>query len=129
MEEQNIHFKLEVTPKIKQDFTTAAVWASIVAIVGFISAAISLLNGLLLGALVSVVISAGIAVLLNVYLFQFGKASKKAIENNDATQLDEGLINLKTYFKIYGILMIIVIVFFVFALLMALISGNFLSSY
>lgn len=126
MEEQNIHFKLDVTPKIKQDLSTAAVWASIVAIVGFVSAAISLLRGLMLGGFIAVIISAGIAVLLNIYLFQFGKASKKALESNDATQLDEGLSDLKTYFKIYGILVIIGLVFFVFAFLMTIISGNFI---
>ncbi|MEO7532161.1 MAG: DUF5362 family protein [Sediminibacterium sp.] len=115
--------KLEVSPKLKADLLDAAVWGRIIAIMAFCSSALSLIVSINRGAMVTAFISAGISVFIYLYLFKFGAAVKKALDTNDQQMLSEGLHSLRTYFKILGVIMMIVIIICVLAFVFLLLGS------
>ncbi|WP_276484490.1 hypothetical protein [Paraflavitalea pollutisoli] len=124
-------FNLAIEGEAKQLLHTAASWARIVAIIGFISAGITLLSTILSGAkaggfalagsLLFVTLFLVIGVVLNIFLYRFATNTLASLENMSQVQFNEGANNLKTYFKLMAILIIIAmalffIVFLAFAL-------------
>lgn len=98
----------------------AATWARICAIIGFISAGLSLLKAFAAGkgnmmfAAATVLISlvfVGISILINVFLLRFANNTTTGLASSSQEKLNEGVSNLTTYFKIIGILIIILIAF------------------
>ena len=57
------------------------------------------------------------ALLLNITLYKSSVYLKKGIANSDQPELNKGLAQLRTYFKIFGILMILVIAIIIIAVL------------
>ena len=100
---------LAYTQKLKKEFQTLANWANIVAIIGFINAGLSLIAAARLGNIGSALISVAISVALNIYLLKFAKSMKAGLETSNQNETNEGLNNLKTYFLVYGIILIIAI--------------------
>ncbi|MES2328969.1 MAG: DUF5362 family protein [Bacteroidota bacterium] len=116
-------FKLEMSPKLKEDLRAAATWGRIIAIMGLCSAALSLIVSITRGAVLSALIVAAISVFIYLYLFKFGNEAKKALDTNDQQLLNEGLLSLRTYFKILGVIMIIVIIICVLAIVFAMVGA------
>lgn len=119
-------FGLLIEGEARQLLQTAAYWARIVAIAGFVSAGVALLSTImvssggggmaLVGNLFAVIIAQVIFVVLNLFLYRFATNTLESFSNRSQVQFNEGTGNLKTYFKLMAILIIIflVLVFIVF---------------
>lgn len=116
-------YELQVTPKLKQDLAAAANWGFITAILGLASAALSFLLNISKGMIGSSIINLAIFVLIYIFLLQFGKKVKTALQTNDQGIFLEGLKSLQTYFKILGVLLIVVLAILVIAILFGLSFG------
>jgi hypothetical protein len=57
------------------------------------------------------------------YLWNFSSKIRKALNNNDQPLLTEALKNLKSFFKFYGILLIVVLSFYALAVIFAIIGA------
>jgi pilus assembly protein TadC len=106
---------LEVSPKLKSDLREAAVWGRIIAILGLCSSGLSLIVSLNRGMVVFSLISAAISVFIYLYLLKFGSQVTKGLDTNDQQKLNDGLRNLNTYYKIAGVILIIVMIICVLA--------------
>jgi ABC-type Fe3+ transport system permease subunit len=116
-----------VSPLTKNNLLQMANWGRILAIIGFVSAVFNILKifkspsgSLILGTLIMVAIS----VTINYVLFQASTNLKRGVEATEQGAFNEGLINLKKYFKIYAVLLIVGIVFCVLAFLLAIAAGS-----
>jgi Family of unknown function (DUF5362) len=123
MENQHT-FQLTYSPSLLSSLKTIAFWAKLSAIISFCSAGVSLLAGLkdiatLIGGLVGIAIS----VLINIFLFKFGNCVQQGINTNDLPKIGEGFANLKTYYKIYGIILIVMLSFVVLVMVFAVLAG------
>lgn len=116
-------FKMEMSPKLRDDFRTAATWARIIAIMGFCACVCSLLINFKARSYVSAIVSAGLSVALYIFLLKFGTQVKKGLETNDQQMFNEGLINLRTYFKIIGVVLIIIIIIVILAMLFGVLGA------
>lgn len=130
-------FSLQLNEVSKNHLLTVAQWAIIVAIVSIVSSLLSIIETVTArpqmvemegfsyqveqsataGGIVGGIISLLISFLLCYFLYMFGKHTKKGLETIDQGQINSGFNNLKTYFQITGILLIIGIVFIVIAIL------------
>lgn len=118
-------FNLLIEGEAKQLLHSAASWARIVAIVGFVSAGITLLSTLMSGAggialagsLLFVILFLIVGVVLNILLYRFATHTLASLENMSQVQFNEGTGNLKTYFKLMAVLIIICIALFFIAVL------------
>lgn len=121
--EHNIEdlFQIEMSPKLRDDLRTTANWAKIIATVGFVSLFFSLMVNISQGAFGSAFVSTAFYVLLYIFLLKFGTLTKKGTDDNDQDSLNDGLLNLRTYFKILAWVMIIAaavcVVFFCWSIL------------
>lgn len=116
-------YSLQVTPKLKQDLAEAAKWSRITAIAGFVSAGLTLLLNISRGSLIGSIITAALYALIYIYLLQFGKKMKAALQSNDQGEFLAGLKDLQTYFKICGVLLIIALALVVIFCLFLLVFG------
>ena len=67
--------------------------------------------------MISALISFVIGVVLFVFLMKFSRKTKSGLESNEGYLLNEGFSGLAVYFRIIGIVLIIAIIFFLFALM------------
>lgn len=110
-------FNLSVEGAARDLLLTAATWARTIAIVGFISAGLSVLDAFigkagagsaaLAGGILFTLLFVAIGVVLNIFLFRFATNIIASLSNMSQVQFNEGVSNLKTYFKLMGILIII----------------------
>lgn len=143
MENNNLYesdiFELKLEPEVKDQLLGMATWARIIAVAAFFSMALSFIVMLTRGGksvsgsgtmasigkageLAGVIISTIIGVILNLFLYRFATQAKRALETTDQTLLEGGLNNLTGYFKMMGILLLIVLVFVVLAYLLIFIG-------
>ena len=116
-------------------------WAKITAIVAFVSNGLSLIasftspstaemtaTGLgqagLIGGIVGTLIFVAIGVIINIFLYRFATEIVEALNLTSQPRLESAFGNLKTYFQIIGILVVILLVIFVFAILFVSIMGG-----
>jgi ABC-type Fe3+ transport system permease subunit len=117
---------------LKTNFNDVAKWAKINAIVGFISAGITLLT--MVATLISMfgyafggsntfsnTVSIAISLLLNVLLFKAAKNINDGIGANNQQQFNDGLSKLAKYFRVLGIIIIVVLAICVFAVLVSIV--------
>jgi len=142
MENQNQldnFFNLQFDDESRNSLQTIARWARIAAICAFAGYGIALLAAifgkspaeatgiggsfgkasLITGALVSAIIGGAI----NYFLYRFAVDAKEGLTNVNQIKLNEGLGNLKTYFKIIGIFLLIVLIIFGLILIIGIISA------
>jgi hypothetical protein len=108
---------LTVSNKLRDDLKTTATWAKILAIFNFINAGLGLISSFSRGSILWSVITTTIAILLNIYLLNFGRKMQAALAAISQEDFNDGLHDLRMYFKVYGIVIIVTIVICVFALL------------
>ena len=132
-------FDVEIDSSAKKFISDIAIWAKITAVSAFISYGLSILvaafnnpesdGGIsaatsraasISGVLVTVIMG----VILNIFLYRFSADSKPAIDNIDQRALESGFNNLKIYFKIIGVLVILLLAFVILALLMTAVGSG-----
>lgn len=112
-------FNISLEGNTRELLLTAATWARIIAIVAFVSAGLSVLNAIIgkpgisgaasIFSIMIALIMAAITVVINLFLYRFATNSTESLSNMSQVQFNEGIGNLKTYFKILGIIIIIVL--------------------
>src|SRR5664279_213753 len=148
MEQQGSLFDLHLDQQSANYLSEAARWGRLLSIVGFIYCGLMAVCGLFLGSMMTRMMSSSIggtdAVISGVgtafisffiilmalilffpayYLFNFYSKVRRALRNNDQAVLADSLKNLKSYFKFFGILIIIVLSFYALALISAIIGA------
>lgn len=110
-------FNLSIEGAARELLLTAATWARVIAVVGFITAGLSILSAIvgkagagsaqMVGSIFGALIGAAITVVINIFLYRFATNTTTSLSNMSQVQFNEGVGNLKTYFKILGIFIII----------------------
>jgi hypothetical protein len=117
-------FQLSVDSQTRDELQRCAYWARISAIIAFISAGLSMIFVFInpeLEAQRSVMIMFTgfmtiLSIVINVFLYRFGTKTTTAISNTDQRDFNEAITGLQTYFKIQGILIIIILSIMVLAI-------------
>ena len=140
---------LDVTPESRAYLLEAAKWGRFVSIVGFVFMGLFLLLFLFMGGTLlslggssgmeGAVAGAGFGIFLNVvitmvimffpnyYMYNFSTRVITAVNSTSTLDLTDGLKNLKSLFKFYGILMVISIAFL--AIMFLFFGGMIMSSF
>jgi len=134
------HFKLN-SISIEYMRETAK-WARFLSIVGFVMVGLIVLGGVFAGTFMGSMMAAagspiggvGIALLYigmaalyffpTLYLFRYSKNTKQAIETNSEDLLTEGVGNMKSVFKFWGIFMAIILAFYAVILVFSIVGGG-----
>lgn len=143
MENQNMNeglFDVELDESIKKLLHDIARWARFIAIFAFIGYGIALAEAITNGSpegssslgtyagrassILGAIIGGAIGIAINIYLLRFGNQTRQAINEANQDMLDKGFNNLRTYFKIIGILAIIMLAFMGIFLLLAVLAGS-----
>jgi hypothetical protein len=126
-------FELQVSSDAKEFLATTASWAFFLSIVGFIIVGLSLLGSVSLlfagaampeGNPATAMLKGGMlgagSLLFSilwgipvVYLFKFASSAKEAINENNTQRLTEALKNLRSHYKMAGILTILSIIAYI----------------
>jgi uncharacterized protein DUF5362 len=148
--EQNITpntFALQVDNGNIPYLVEAAKWAKFLGILGFILCALMIICGLFagsffaslpefntslnaMGAAGSIFITVWLVLIAllyffpSLYLFNFASKMQTAIRNNDQVYLNSAFKNLKSCFKFWGILLIIMLCIYAIAITFAVIGGS-----
>ncbi len=136
---------LIITEDVRSYLYDTAKWAKFLSIIGFVFTAMITLFAFGSSAFVSILasISPGnplaamgsgfitvyflVMALLYFYpsllMFKHANASRKAILYGDQESLSVAMLNLKSFFKFWGVLLIVLIAFYFLVMLMAVITG------
>jgi uncharacterized membrane protein SpoIIM required for sporulation len=130
-DQDNSFLKVTFDDNAREQLKTIALWAKICALCAFVSYAIALIvaffgrtrtaafggdeNAVVTStakvtAIAGAIISAAIGFAINYFLYRFATDTKKGLDGIDQVKLNEGLVNLKTYFKILGIILLIALI-------------------
>jgi uncharacterized membrane protein len=135
----NSIFNFGFDEESKSNLASIAQWANINAIIGLVGIVISVLstvitlvrlinfNGAgaaLAGSFFSLFVGLVVSLLLNITLIYAAINIKKGLQLANQQHFVTGLTKLATYFKIFGILMIVVLVILVLALLFGALMGG-----
>ncbi len=144
MEQSSNLFELQLDQPSINYLSEAARWSRFLAIIGFIYCGFMVIFGLFFSTVMRMmptVGDAGISTVGNaflgvfiivislvmffpaLYLWNFSSKIRKAFNNNDQPLLTESLKNLKSFFKFYGIILIVVLSFYALALIAAIIGA------
>ncbi len=133
---------LRLSSDVRQNLGEAAKWAKIVSIVQIVMLSFITLGILMMFAfgatammgnaqaapmfgfmLIFFVPFLGIAFWLTISLLQFASKTQTALRENDQTSLETGISKLKTFWKISGILVLIVVAFYLVAIFSGIGAG------
>jgi len=145
MEQSSNLFELQLDQPSINYLSEDARWSRFLSIIGFIYCGFMVLFGLFFGSVMSkmlpltgdsgmssmgggffgvfIIIMSLVMFFPSLYLWNFSSKIRKAFNNNDQPLLTESLKNLKSFFKFYGILLIIVLSFYVLALIAGVIGA------
>jgi low temperature requirement protein LtrA len=147
MEQSTNLFELQLDQPSISHLNEAARWSRFLSILGFIYIGLLIVGGILYGSVGSSFMSGTggdaeiptrfsgvlisfifilVALVLFfpvLYLFNFSSKMRRAIRNNDQPILTEAFKNLKSFFRFYGILAIIVLSLYALAIIAAVIGG------
>ncbi|TDQ06964.1 DUF5362 family protein [Pedobacter metabolipauper] len=137
---------LVITEDIRSYVYETAKWAKFLAIVGFVFCALIIIAAFSVGAIMGTLstmtpgmgafgkMGAGFLTVIylifgllyfypSLMLFKYANAAKRAILFSDQLSLSEAMGKMKSFFKFYGILMIIVISIYALIFLFAIVAG------
>jgi hypothetical protein len=148
MEQQENLFDLHLDQQSVNYLSETARWSRLLSIIGFIYCGFMAIVGLFFGSMMSRMMAPGLggseATLPGVgtaflsffiilmalilffpayYLYNFSSKMRRALRNNDQAVLTDSLKNLKSFFKFYGIIVIIVLSVYALALISAIIGA------
>ena len=137
--------EMRLNAAAKEHLGRAAKWARFIAIVGFVCSglvAIAALSagswmaalststygtayaGMPAGVLTGSYLIAGILYFfMALFLYRFAAKAKQALAQQDEDSLTDSLANLKNLFQLYGILLIIALIFIALAILIGIVGG------
>lgn len=144
--EESKHESLIITEDIRSYIYETAKWAKFLSIIGFIGAGFLVLISFSVGAIMSVAgtllgpanpyaamgsgiltITMLLTALLYFYpsfiLFKYSTAARKAVLYEDQHSLAVAALKMKSFFKFWGILTIVMLAFYVVFFLVALVAG------
>lgn len=135
-------FELQLTEQARGFLRETAKWAKFLSILGFIAVAFMVLGALAafavgggganIGPLAAMgPIFGGILFLLLaafyffpvMYLYKFSSNIKNAFNNNNTQELTKGFEYLKSHYKFVGIFTVIIIAFYILAIIIGIIAG------
>jgi len=112
-------FNLEIDMITRDHLKTITTWARIIAIVGLITVGLSLIRlfanpggvnaAMLVGTILASLIYLTVITLLYVFLLRFANRTSASLNTQNQEQFNSGIGSLATYFKILGIIIIIVL--------------------
>ena len=130
--------KIEIEQDTLNHLNTTRKWAMFLAIIGFIFLGLMLIIGLLAGTFLSafstgekglgipeslmfipVLIIGAIYFFPVLFLFRFSKHTSRAIQTLDKLAFKKAIKNLKAYFAYLGILIILILTFYILVLIIA----------
>lgn len=127
---------VEIDHVSRDHLKSITTWAKIVAIVAIINVAVSIIalfikpeatGAMLAVSLPIMLIYGAVIVLLNVFLLRFSNQTAASLETQNQQQFNNGISNLRVYWKFVGILLIVVMSFvvlgFMFGILGAMLGG------
>ena len=137
----NISFDANMRAQVRQ----VALWARICALCAFAGYVITLVvaifgtrdysleaegfsfgayfrSGTAGGSIAGVVISAIIGSIINYFLYRFAVATARGVESMDTLEVNEGFNNLRIYFKIFGIILIVSLSLVALGILVAIVA-------
>ena len=147
MEQQEHLFDLHLDQQSVNYLNETVRWSRLLAIVGFINCGLLAVFGLFFGSMMTrmmsgmsgpdagftgfggaflsffLILMALILFFPAYYLFSFSSKMRRALRNNDQMVLTDSLKNLKSFFKFYGILVIIFLSIYGLALISAIIGA------
>jgi hypothetical protein len=148
MEQSSNLFELQLDQPSINYLSEAARWSRFLSILGFIYCGFMVIFGLFFGTLSRMMPTTGdsgmaigmttmgsgffgvLFVVMSVvmffpalYLWNFSSKIRKAFNNNDQPLLTESLKNLKSFFKFYGIILIVVLSIYALALIAAIVGA------
>lgn len=146
MDQQNQNlFELQLDQPSTAYLGEAAKWAKFLAIMGFIFCGLMIIIALFAGSIIGAAVSAagsGMSSMLGtgffttiyliigaiyffpcLYLFRFASQMQDAIRNHEQNRLQDSFKNLKSCFKFMGILIIIMLCFYVLVIIGGMIFG------
>ena len=148
MEQPTNLFELQIDQPTLIYLNESARWARFLSIMGFIACGLIVLGSVFYGTMFSSLmknvdpetasVSGGLVSTFSVfgailgslllffpslYLFRFSSKMRVASNNNDQPALTESLKNLKSFFKFYGIMTIIVLSFYALVIVAAVIGA------
>ena len=137
--------KIEIEQETLNQLNTTRKWTMFLAIIGFIFLGLFIVMGVIAGTFLSAfnsvetglgipeslmfVIFLAVAVIYFIpvlFLFRFSKHTAHAVQTLDKQEFHKAIKNLKSYFVYLGILLIILLTFYVVALIVAGTSMAFL---
>ncbi|MBL7698654.1 MAG: hypothetical protein JNK79_10855 [Chitinophagaceae bacterium] len=143
---QNL-FELQVDHLASSYLNDAAKWAKFLAIIGFIFCILIVLAGLFAGSMMGAlypslgggaaaagagffafffIVLALVYFFPCLYLYRFASQVQSAIRSNEQTKLQNSLKNLRAHYRYVGILMIIMLVFYVFAFFFQILGAAYM---
>jgi len=145
MENSSDERKVELSPEILDDLNTTRKWTTFLSVLGFILFGLmitaSLAAGLFLtifkvqeqqlgipeSLLLIILLASGIVYFASVlFLFRFSRSIRDAVQYLDRKKLAKGFRNLRLFFTITGITVIVYVIIYVIALIAAGTSISFL---
>ncbi|HXO75869.1 MAG TPA: hypothetical protein VN824_11550 [Puia sp.] len=90
----------------------AAVWAKISTICAFIGYGVSLISAVIVSyasslSILGTLVAVALGTWVNYFLYRFAVSTIRGIDSMDSVRANEGFNNLRTYFKILGICLIV----------------------
>lgn len=138
-----MHSELKLTSIGISYLDQARKWTFFLSIIGFITTAFIVIMALFFGSIMASLdefgggmngVSSGmftviyliigiIYFFISLYLYRFSVRTKAAFHEQDSAQLEDGLKNLKSYWKLTGIITLVGIVVYAVAIVLMLIGG------
>lgn len=134
-------FNIAFDESIRSQIKKAAQWAKICALCAFVSYGVALivaifgrsagsldtdnapLNGFArTGAILGALLSAAIGIFINYFLYRFATSTARGMDALDSVKTNEGFNDLRTYFKILGVIIIIVLGLFALGIVIGVMS-------
>jgi hypothetical protein len=148
MEQPANLFELQIDQPSQNYLSESARWARFLSIMGFIGCGLMVLGGLLFGSFfsymmknnepettavagglfsslyaASAILGAVLVFFPSMYLFRFSSKMRIATNNNDQSALTDSIKNLKSFFKFYGIVTIVVLSVYALAIVAGIIGA------
>jgi ABC-type dipeptide/oligopeptide/nickel transport system permease component len=145
MEQSSDLFELQIDQPSINYLSETARWSRFLAIIGFIGCGLMVIVGLFFGSEIArnmpgmgdsgmtaavgvffsffVIFTSLIMFFPSLYLFNFSSKMRKALNNNDQPTLTDSLKNLKSFFKFWGILLIVYLSIYALAIIFAIIGA------
>lgn len=145
MENSSDERKIELSPETLRDLDTTRKWTTFLSVLGFILFGLIIIASVAAGLfltifkaqeqqmgipeslLLIILLASGIVYFASVlFLFRFSRSIRDAVQNLDRKKLAKGFRNLRFFFTITGITVIVYVIIYVIALIAAGASISFL---